>query len=112
MDLFTVSFSFGILNWMNSTSFKKIGPPVSAYITVVVSTPVGSRLINDIQPHILQAKASKHDADNPTFSQLMNNSHADHWWDTMETEMQTLEDDLDCWKLFERTPDMKVLPVT
>jgi hypothetical protein len=41
----------------------------------------------------------------------MNSANADHWWDAMETEMQTLEDDLDCWELVERTPDMKVLPV-
>jgi hypothetical protein len=85
---------------------------LSAHITADVSAPVGSRLVSDIQPHILQAKASKHDTDNPSFAQAMNSANADHWWDAMETEMQTLEDNLDCWELVERTPDMKVLPVT
>eukprot|EP00804_Cyclotella_cryptica_P008820 CCRYP_013059-RB/>CCRYP_013059-RB protein AED:0.36 eAED:0.33 QI:0/0/0/0.75/0/0/4/0/393 len=42
----------------------------------------------------------------------MHNPHADDWWSAMETEIQTLEVDLQSWTLVEREPWMKVVPVT
>ena len=41
----------------------------------------------------------------------MNSAHAEQWWGAMETKMQTLEANLDCWELVEHMPDMKELPV-
>jgi hypothetical protein len=69
--------------------------------------------IADIQPHILQAKMSVSDPDNPSYDRAMSSPEADQWWDAMVTEMETLEKDLKAWKLVKITSDMKsILPST
>jgi len=68
--------------------------------------------ITDVQPHLFKAKMSKSDPDNPSWSQAMNSADADKWWEAMSAEMETLEVDLNAWKLVKREPWMKVLPCT
>jgi hypothetical protein len=65
-----------------------------------------------MEPHILQAKMRKSDPDNPTWTKAMNSPEADQWWAACETEMQTLEQDLNAWKLVKRESWMKVIPST
>ena len=76
------------------------------------SDDAGALTITDVQPHVLKAKASKNDADSPSYNQAMDSSHAKKWWQAMETEVNTLENDLWAWTLVKREPCMNVLPIT
>eukprot|EP00804_Cyclotella_cryptica_P007267 CCRYP_017868-RA/>CCRYP_017868-RA protein AED:0.22 eAED:0.06 QI:0/0/0/1/1/1/2/0/1188 len=84
----------------------------AAYLQPDLSDDPICMTITDVQPHILKAKSDKSDPDNPSWSQAMNSSDADKWWEAMSTEMETLEVDLKAWRLVEREPWMKVLPCT
>ena len=68
--------------------------------------------VTDVQPHVLKAKASKNDADRPSYNQAIIGPHAKKWWQAMETELNTLENDLRAWTLVEHEPWMNVLPMT
>ena len=59
-------------------------------------------MITDVQPHVLKAKVSKSDPDNPSWLQAMNGTDADKWWEAMSPEMKTLEVDLQAWKLVKK----------
>jgi hypothetical protein len=84
----------------------------SAYVTPDLSDEPGSYNVQEIQPHILSAKAKVNDADNPSFTQAVNGTQADKWWEAMEVELNTLEGDLKAWSLVPRAPWMNVLPST
>jgi hypothetical protein len=58
-------------------------------------------LVEDVQPHVLKAKASLNDADNPTYTQAMNSPDADKWADCMKLEVETLVK-INAWTLFKR----------
>jgi hypothetical protein len=60
----------------------------------------------------LAAKSSSNPADSPTYSQAINSPHAEKWWEAMESELTTLESDLQAWELVPREPWMHVLPST
>jgi hypothetical protein len=66
----------------------------AAYLQPDLSDDPLTRTITDVQPHLLKAKASKSDPDNPSWSQAMNSADADKWWDAMSAEIETLEVDL------------------
>ena len=83
----------------------------SAYVQPDLSDELGSYTVTDMQPHILQAKASKRDADNPSYTQAMNSPNADKWYEAAQIELKTLED-INAWSLVKREPWMKVLPMT
>ena len=51
----------------------------SSYLQPDLSDDIADFTITDVQPHILQAKASTADPDNPTFRQAMNSPEADEW---------------------------------
>jgi hypothetical protein len=55
--------------------------------------------ITDVQPHILAASPTDDTSDSPTYSQAIHSTHAEKWWDAMETKLTTLEFDLQAWKL-------------
>ena len=55
---------------------------------------------------------AKHHINNSSYSQEINSSHADDWWNDMEMEIKTLEVELMSLTLVEHQPWMKVLPVT
>eukprot|EP00804_Cyclotella_cryptica_P015073 CCRYP_000648-RA/>CCRYP_000648-RA protein AED:0.75 eAED:0.51 QI:0/0/0/0.5/1/1/2/0/206 len=78
----------------------------AAYLQPDLSDDPICMTITDVQPHILKAKSDKCDPDNPSWSQAMNSSDADKWWEAMSTEMETLEVDLKAWRLVEREPWM------
>ncbi len=86
------------------------GAAFSAYFQPDLSDEVGALPITDVQPHILKAKASKSAADNPSYKQAMNSPEADRWFEAMEVEMKTLEDDFKAWELVPREQWMRVLP--
>ena len=86
------------------------GAAFSAYFQPDLSDEVGALTITDVHPHILKAKASKSAADNPSYKQAMNSPEADRWFEVMEVEMKTLEEDFKAWELVPREPWMKVLP--
>ena len=64
------------------------------------------------EPHALSAKTRSNAEDNPTYDEAMRGPHADEYYDACRTELKTLVEDLDCWELVLRTPDMNVLPST
>jgi hypothetical protein len=80
------------------------------YFQPDLSNEVGALMITDVQPHILKAKVSKRDADNPSYKQAMNSPEADRWFEAMEVEMKTLEQDFKAWELEPQESRMKVLP--
>jgi hypothetical protein len=61
---------------------------------------------------VLKAKARKNDADSPSYNQTINSPHAEKWLQAMETELNTLENDLRAWTLVKNEPWMNVLPMT
>ena len=74
--------------------------------------PWDSNLVDSFDPRVLSAKASKYNEDNPTWEMAMNGPFSAEYWKACETELKTLEDEMNVWTLVERTPDMNVLPST
>jgi hypothetical protein len=85
----------------------------NALISPELSTlnPVGSHLVDCIQPHALAAKRGN-DADNPSYDEAMSGEHQSEYYQAALVELKTLQDDLQCWELVRRTDDMNVLPST
>ena len=69
-------------------------------------------LLSDITPHALAARASKYNDDNPSWTMVMNGPYQEEFWKAMESELHTLEVDMQAWDLVQREPDMNVLPST
>lgn len=69
-------------------------------------------IISVAEPHALSAKTRSNPEDNPTYDEAMRGPHADEYYEACRTELKTLVDELDCWELVLRTPDMNVLPST
>jgi hypothetical protein len=84
----------------------------SAYFEPDLDDDIGSYTITNIQPHLFKAQTSANDADNPTWNEALNSPFAERWWQSMEVEINTLENDLQAWELVEREPWMNVLPST
>jgi hypothetical protein len=84
----------------------------SAYLEPDTADDFEAYTLADVQPHILQAKMSISDPDNPTYRQAMASPDADKWWDAMVTEMNTLESEMKCWQLVKRptSPSINILP--
>jgi len=74
--------------------------------------PWDSNLIDLFDPRVLSAKASKYNNDNPSWEMAMNGPFSAEYWKACETELKTLEDEMNVWTLVERTPEMNVLPST
>ena len=92
-----------------STGFPSI---FSAYLQPDLSDDPGSFTVTDVQPHILAAKSATNTANSPTYGQAINSPHAEKWWEAMETELTTLESDLQAWELVPHEPWMHVHPST
>ena len=82
---------------------------LSAFITREYWHP---NLVELADPCVLQAKASKYDADNPSWTDAMNDTFADDFWKACETELDTLVNDIETWTLVKHTKDIHVLPGT
>ena len=87
-------------------------PAFSPYFDPDLTDDVDAFTLQAVQPHVLQAKAKTSDADAPSYKQAMNSPDADKWYEAMETEFKTLEDDQKAWSLVKREPWMKVVPST
>eukprot|EP00804_Cyclotella_cryptica_P029108 CCRYP_005282-RA/>CCRYP_005282-RA protein AED:0.23 eAED:0.21 QI:0/0/0/0.75/0/0/4/0/1154 len=94
-------------DWSGFGSTISSGSPsiFSAYLQPDLSDDLGSFSITDVQPHILAAKSATNTADNPTYGQAINSPHAEKWWEAMESELTTLETDLQAWELVPRTAE-------
>jgi hypothetical protein len=68
--------------------------------------------VANAEPHLLQAKLSKSDPDNPSWSQAMRSIYSDKWWIAMGIEMETLEKELKAWRLVKKESWMNILPCT
>eukprot|EP00804_Cyclotella_cryptica_P029262 CCRYP_011688-RA/>CCRYP_011688-RA protein AED:0.41 eAED:0.29 QI:0/0/0/1/1/1/2/0/509 len=101
-------------DWSGFSSSIRTGSPsvFSAYLQPDLSDDLGSFTVTDVQPHILAAKNATNSADSPTYGQAINSPHAEKWWEAMESELTTLETDLQAWELVPREPWMHVLPST
>jgi hypothetical protein len=84
----------------------------SSYLQPDLSDDLASFTITDVQPHLLTASPAGDTSDSPTYSQAIHSPHAEKWWEAMETELTTLESDLQAWELVPREPWMHVLPST
>eukprot|EP00804_Cyclotella_cryptica_P016318 CCRYP_009889-RC/>CCRYP_009889-RC protein AED:0.21 eAED:0.80 QI:0/0/0/1/0/0/3/0/571 len=89
-------------------------PPAIANLGVHhnLSDDHASFTITDVQPHLLTASPAGDTSDSPTYSQAIHSPHAEKWWEAMETELTTLESDLQAWELVPHEPWMHVLPST
>jgi len=74
--------------------------------------PFDSRLAESFDPRVLAARSSKYNEDNPSWTMAMQGEFQHEYFEAMETELRTLDDDMHCWDYVERTKDMKVLPST
>eukprot|EP00804_Cyclotella_cryptica_P007533 CCRYP_010639-RD/>CCRYP_010639-RD protein AED:0.26 eAED:0.26 QI:0/0/0/1/0/0/3/0/643 len=95
-----------------ASSWGQPPPAVATHLQPDLSDDPGSFTVTDVQPHILAAKSATNTADNPTYGQAINSPHAEKWWEAMESELTTLESDLQAWELVPREPWMHVLPCT
>eukprot|EP00804_Cyclotella_cryptica_P021898 CCRYP_000848-RA/>CCRYP_000848-RA protein AED:0.35 eAED:0.26 QI:0/0/0/1/1/1/3/0/651 len=84
----------------------------SSYLQPDLSDDLASFTITDVQPHLLTASPADDTSNSPTYSQAIHSPHAEKWWEAMETELTTLESDLQAWELVPREPWMHVLPST
>ena len=89
-----------------------LSPEFTFYPKLDLSNDPPLFTFTDVQPHLLKAKVSKSDPDNPSWLQAMNCTDADIWWTAMTTMLETLEVILQPWKLVEDEPWMKNLPCT
>jgi hypothetical protein len=71
----------------------------SAYFDPDLSDELGSYTITNIQPHVLAAKSSVLDPDSPSFVEATQGPFQEKWWEAMELEVDTLENDLQAWEL-------------
>lgn len=83
----------------------------SSYIQADLSEEADCYVV-EAEPHLLQAKLSKSDPDNPSWSQAMRSVDSDKWWNAMEIEMNTLENELKAWRLVKKEEGMNILPCT
>jgi hypothetical protein len=80
------------------------GVAFSAYFTPDLTDEVDMFTLSDAQPHVLQAKTKASAADNPSYKQAINSPDADKWYEAMEVELKTLEQDQKAWSLVKRKP--------
>ena len=74
--------------------------------------PFDPHLVESFDPRVLAARSSKYSEDNPSWTMAMQGEYQQEYYAAMETEIRTLDDDMDCWDYVERQPGMKVLPST
>jgi hypothetical protein len=86
----------------------------SAYFKPDLQDSLGSYTITDVQPHLLNASATKVDEDYPNFTQATNGPFKEKWWEAMEAEVDVLENDLEAWELvpIPDDPDVNILQST
>jgi hypothetical protein len=65
-----------------------------------------------ISPLAFAAKSSSNSEDNPTYDEAMQGIYKHEYIEAAKVELHTLQNDLDCWELVPRTPEMNVLPST
>lgn len=86
----------------------------SSYFEPDISDEFDAYTITNIQPHVLSAKSSTNNADTPSFNQAINIPLQEKWWEAMQLEVTTLEQDLGAWELVKRPtdPSITILPST
>lgn len=85
-------------NWsqLGKCTHMEIIGDYASYLEPDVSDNFKFYTLADVQPHILQAKMSISDPDNPTYRQAMASPDADKWWDAMVLKIKMLEDNMKC----------------
>ena len=68
-----------------------LSPEFMSYFSPDLADDPAALTVEALHPCALKAKATKSDADNPTWSQAMNSPDADKWFAAMEEELTTLE---------------------
>eukprot|EP00804_Cyclotella_cryptica_P001528 CCRYP_003749-RA/>CCRYP_003749-RA protein AED:0.13 eAED:-0.00 QI:0/0/0/1/0/0.33/3/0/1355 len=97
---------------LGPSQYNNFHSTFSSYLQPDLSDDLASFTITDVQPHLLTASPADDTSDSPTYSQAIHSPHAEKWWEAMETELTTLESDLQAWELVPREPWMHVLPST
>jgi hypothetical protein len=62
-----------------------------------------------ISPLAFSAKSSSNSEDNPIYDEAMQGIYKHEYIEAAKVELHTLQNDLDCWELVPRTPEMNVL---
>ena len=75
-----------------------------------IRDPFDSNLIQEFDPRVLAARATKYNADNPNWDMVMGGEFEAEYWNAMELELDTLYYVLEAWTYVRRTPSMRVLP--
>eukprot|EP00804_Cyclotella_cryptica_P010321 CCRYP_012254-RA/>CCRYP_012254-RA protein AED:0.10 eAED:0.03 QI:0/0/0/1/1/1/3/0/1268 len=84
----------------------------ASYLQPDLSDDHASFTVTDVQPHLLTGSPAGDTSDSPTYSQAIHSPHAEKWWEAMDTQLTTLDSDLQVWELVPREPWMHVLPST
>ena len=100
----------GDWNELSDDMMQGIGE-FASYLSPDISDDLEANTVNDVQPHILKAKANKNIADEPSYRQAMNSPDADKWTEACEIELETLRE-INAWQLVKRQSWMRVLPMT
>ena len=81
-----------LLNWMNQ------------------NTDVEDNTIENYHPMILATQANS--SDNPTWEEAMNGTNSEGYWEAMEKEVRTLQNEMNCWEVVTKEDYMNILPST
>ena len=65
-----------------------------------------------ISPLVFAAKSASNSEDNPSYDEAMSGIYKHEYTEAAKIELHTLQNELDCWELVPRTPEMNVLPST
>ena len=74
--------------------------------------PWDPSIVEDFDPRVMAARASKYNKDNPSWDMVMGSPFEAEYWAAMEVELDTLYNELESWTYVKRTPSMRVLPLT
>jgi transposase InsO family protein len=111
---FTAGYSGTILNnCIDPTSAKPNLQRIQSLIEPDLSpSDCDDNLPASISPLAFAAKTASNSEDNPSYDEAMSGIYARDYTEAAKVELHTLQNDLDCWELVPRTPDMNVLPST
>ena len=82
------------------------------YFEQDLSDDIEAFTITNVQPHVLNAHAASNNSDAPTWTQALQGPFQDKWWEAMEAELNTLENDLHAWELVTKVDWINILQST
>ena len=95
--------------WEDWTDDSQLSPSCNNSVYPVTHPPPSSRAFKAFAA-IRHGQPPTSDPDAPTYTQAMSSTNQCDWFNAMNLEVQTLENDLKAWTVVDRQPWMRVLP--